>query len=240
MSKHQEVIILDQSDDECIQKGEPNINVCLRDQGVEVKEQEQRESKQEEIRDACRGNQEIIDKEWVFKRITSPEESVANCTNNDSENGILLKDAAILPRVKVKAPDTGCSQNSTTVRDDVREKETQIEVTTFHSISMVSQRRKKRMIDKNTLPFVVLNEKCKEPVIVAEKAILSKMVEPKPRMWDIGLSCDLCRRGPSLLMGEWYSWCCGSRLHYCNCSSALKLYVSINSVVIIFSLRFEM
>jgi hypothetical protein len=235
MLKQQEFIILDQSDDECTKKGEPSSRICLKNHKIE--------RKQEENNDACRRDQEIVDNEWSIKGMTFPEYCLANCNNNHSENGILLKDEDILPRVKVKTPDVEWSQsnkstqsltqNSTTIRDDVvREKETWAEETTLHSPSIVSQRRKKRMIDKNTLPFVVIKEKSKEPVIVVEKAVLSKMVEPKPHMWDIGMLCDLCRRGPSLLMGEWYSWCCGSRLHYCVCDSALKLYVSVNLLLL--------
>ena len=250
ITKQKGVIILDHSEDECIKKDELNIDVCLRGQGTEVKKKENMKINHEKNIVACRRDQEIVDKEQKIMRIASLEENVATCTNNYIENDILLTDEAILPKIKVGTIHAGCSQsnkstqsltqNSTTVMGDlVMENEPHFEGVTFHSTTMGSQRRKKRMIDKNTLPFVVLNEKCKDPVIVAEKAILSKMVVSKPHMWEIGMLCDLCHRGPSLLMGEWYSWCCGSRLHYCTCSSALKLYVNIKSFVIVFSLSSE-
>ncbi|MCO5560075.1 hypothetical protein L7F22_013681 [Adiantum nelumboides] len=39
----------------------------------------------------------------------------------------------------------------------------------------------------------------------------------EPQRWDSHIFCELCHRGPSLSLGEWYSCCCGSRLQNCKC-----------------------
>lgn len=59
---------------------------------------------------------------------------------------------------------------------------------------------------------------------------LIQVANSKPRLWDSGILCDLCGRGPSLIYGEWYAWCCGYRLFYCKCTEdhkrKLKLWMN--------------
>lgn len=98
------------------------------------------------------------------------------------------------------------------------------------------RRRKKCMIDKKSLPLLDLGENDDEAnacnananvTAPVEKAVMPKMVEAKPRMWESGTVCDLCRKGPSLFLGEWYAWCCGLRINSCSCSLDVKMRLTL-------------
>ncbi|KAJ7559687.1 hypothetical protein O6H91_04G096700 [Diphasiastrum complanatum] len=71
--------------------------------------------------------------------------------------------------------------------------------------------------DKQTLAQLIVNEGLFPPV--------------KRNKWETGLLCDLCGRGPSLSLGEWYAWCCGARWIRCNCSKEqqMKLKKEVHS-----------
>ena len=145
ITKQKGVIILDHSEDECIKKDEFNSDVCLRGQGAEVKKKENMKINPEKNIAAWRRDQEIVDKEQKITRIASLEESVATCTNNFTENDILLKDEAILPKVKVETIHAGCSQSNKSTQSltqnstTVMENEPHFEGVTFHSTTMGSQ-----------------------------------------------------------------------------------------------------
>eukprot|EP01018_Ginkgo_biloba_P012766 Gb_02213 [translate_table: standard] len=51
---------------------------------------------------------------------------------------------------------------------------------------------------------------------------LLQIANSKNRNWDSSIVCDLCGQGPSLMYGEWYAWCCGFRLSYCECTEDHK------------------
>ncbi|BBN07291.1 protein MpSUVR3 [Marchantia polymorpha subsp. ruderalis] len=41
--------------------------------------------------------------------------------------------------------------------------------------------------------------------------------------WKRGIVCDLCSGGPSLALGEWYCWCCGTPATKCQCPEDKKV-----------------
>ncbi|KAI5068490.1 hypothetical protein GOP47_0016835 [Adiantum capillus-veneris] len=96
--------------------------------------------------------------------------------------------------------------------------------------------RKKCVLNKKSLPLLELDaidDKCYpsnpslNASVTVQKAALSKLVEAKPRMWESGIACDLCRKGPSLFLGEWYAWCCGLRVNSCGCSLGVKMKLTL-------------
>ncbi|MCO5580950.1 hypothetical protein L7F22_034824 [Adiantum nelumboides] len=97
--------------------------------------------------------------------------------------------------------------------------------------------RKKYVFDKKSLPILDLDaiddaSYCPSPSsfnasVIVEKADVSKMVGAKPQMWESGIMCDLCRKGPSLSLGEWYAWCCGLPVKCCGCSLDVKMKLTL-------------
>lgn len=91
--------------------------------------------------------------------------------------------------------------------------------------------RKKRMVHRTYLPLrepLEIGDKVISPgavadsEMIAQKAFLNRMVKAMPGMWDVDIVCDLCNKGPSLSLGEWYSWCCGLRFYKCCCAPDLQ------------------
>lgn len=63
---------------------------------------------------------------------------------------------------------------------------------------------------------------------ISQKSFFKRIVALERQRWDPDILCDLCHQGPSLSLGEWYSWCCGSRLQNCLCGPTSLEYDALS------------
>lgn len=239
--KESHIVILDDSEDEYMKNDDQNIDASLSNREVEWTEEGENLNaikkvlKAESIDDCAALGRD--DEERVALKDNS---TAIPCIQRDKDKALAINESFNVVEngwCESKKGAQSLTQNSSTLGDDVTSVKERPAAAAGVQCGIQDKAfggfkpRKKRMIDKDSLPFLDPVENDNEDdasvatlggTLIVQKAFLSKMVVPKPRMWESDTLCDLCHKGPLLSMGEWYAWCCGLRLHSCGCSPGLK------------------
>lgn len=254
--KESNIVTLDDTDDEYLQNDNPKMGAHFKNQLAELKREgnsstSAKKSVMESVNQPAKVKKEGDSSTSVKRGVM---ESLDDCTAHvrEAEESTAWKDNNFEgPCIQADKEETGAVERSESGWSESKKQPNsfiQSSTTLGHSAMIGKDTeiqgmhdkgfkpRKKRMIDKRSLPLWYPEENNDESnaseatvvaTVIVQKAVLSKMVEAKPRMWEDNILCDLCRKGPSLSMGEWYAWCCGLRLHRCGCAPAVKMKLKL-------------